>query len=339
MMTASIVAYAQASEPQSLPKPNWERVAALRVAANPPESDALSNWLQQIENGESAMLLQQLQHSEQAAGPAFEAQLHKLAIALAETSLDSPVDELLAWLASYSSQVLVAHEESAAYGVPLYLVAAAAKGSQAERQRRLASRSSSALLAADPLQWTQRYLAASAVEREGFIQSLQVAPIAGLVAMADQLQSKLPAHAELAAAVGIIASRLSDPQLFLAAYRYSSGADSVALLREAGWRLDAAQRSQVFTGVMALPASDKTALGISMLAPSLQSNPEVSSTLLKLLDDQDLGAAAALALAGHPDAKVQASLQGLLQEGGLKGRRAALALDKNTVVQATGLEQ
>lgn len=252
--------------------------------------------------------------------------------------MHGPADDVLAWLADYHSQVLVAHDESAAYGVPLFPVAAAARGSQRERQRRWAKQNSNSWLTGDPLQWTQRYLAASAVEREGFSQSLQVAQDGALVAIADQLQLQLPAHAELAAPLGWVASRLSDPKLFLAAYRDSIGADSVAILREAAWRLDTAQRSQLFAAVVVLPAADKAALGISVLAPSLQTNPQVSNSLLNLLDNPELGASAALALAGNPDPAVQASLQRMLQSGGLKARRAALALDQETSSQAAGIE-
>ncbi|MDZ4730260.1 MAG: hypothetical protein SH820_10010 [Xanthomonadales bacterium] len=342
MFTASVVAQAQPANLAQLAKPNWNRAVALRAAAYPPDSTALSRWLQQIENVAVTALHQELENSDQAGSPAFEAQLHKLAIALAEAPLDDSADDLLAWLANYPSQVLVAHEESAAYGVPLFPIAAAAKGSQLERQRRMAQRHAEEWAeewaATDPSQWTQHYLAASAIQRQGFIQSLSGASADALLALADQLQAQIPAQPELAAPAGVVASRLSAAQLFLAAYAYSSGADSAALLREAGWRLNAAQRAQMFAGVMELPAADKTALGISMLAPGLQSNPNVSSMLLTLLDDPELGAAAALALAGHPDPKIQASLQRMLQAGGLKGRRAALALDENGPNHATVIE-
>lgn len=342
MFTASVVVYAQTAESQNLPIPNWDRAVALRAAAYPIDSSAVSRWLQQIENGAAKALHQELKNSDQAGSPAFEAQLRKLAIALAEAPLNDSADDLLAWLANYPSQVLVAHEESAAYGVPLFPIAAAAKGSQLERQRRLAQRHAEEWaeqwVATDPSQWTQHYLAASAIQQQGFIQSLSGAPADALIAMAKQLQAQLPAQPELAAPAGVVASRLSDAQLFLAAYAYSSGADSAALLREAGWRLNAAQRAQMFAGVMELPAADKIALGISMLAPGLQSNPNVSSMLLKLLDDPELGASAALALAGHSDPTVQASLQRMLQAGGLKGRRAGLALDENGPNHATVIE-
>jgi hypothetical protein len=343
LLAASMAIHAQQPLAQSFTTPNWDNAAALSAATHPDNAIVVGDWLQQIEAGNSTQLLAALQLSAHAASPAFEAQLHQLAIALAEAPLaeipfDSPADDVLAWLANYPSQVLVAHEEFATYGVPLFAVAAAAQGSQLQRQRRLAAQNSGPMLTADPERWTQRYLAASVVERQGYIQNLQAAPPERLFDLATQLQLQLPIHAEFAAPAGVVASRLSDPQLFLTAYRYSSGTDSVAILREAGWRLDAAQRSELFTGLMALPAADKAGLGISLLAPSLQSNPQFSATLLQLLDNPELGAASALALAGHPDPAVQASLQSMLKAGGLKGRRAALALDKNALSPSAGLE-
>jgi hypothetical protein len=268
--TAGIAIPASALDAQGLPQPNWDAAAALEAAdqasrdAEP--ADHLSLWLQEAETGRADQLLIRLQQSTRTGQPAFEAQLQRLAIHLAEAPLDAAVDELLRWLMHYPSAVLVPHEENARYGVALFPVAASAQGSLAERERRRTGQSS-----------------ASALE--------------------------------------------ADVRVFLDAYRNSQGADTVQLLREAGWRLDAAQRGELFENVMALPASEKTALVISMLAPELQANPAVSGRLLNLLDDPELGAAAALALAGHPDPKVQVQLQEILRSGGVKAQRAALALD------------
>ncbi len=350
-VTAAVAAERAGAERAELPPPNWNRAAALQASALDQQQE-LHSWLQEINAGNADQVLAvqrsspggsqissaigsqvSSQVSNLGSNPAFEAQLFGLALALAEAPQDSAIDALLLWLADYSPTVLVAHEEHADYGVPLYPVAAAAMGSLAERQRQQAGALASQLLNGSPQQWIQRYLSATPVEQQGFNHSLRAATPNAVLPLATTLQQQLPQHPELAAPAGVLASLLSDPQLFLAAYHSAQGATSVSLLREANWRLDAAQRSELLAGTLALDSADKSALAISMLAPGLRSNPAVSENLLQLLDDPELGAAAALALAGHPDQRLQDRLEELLQAGGLKGQRAALALDQSAFIQ------
>ncbi|HET6564666.1 MAG TPA: hypothetical protein VFG52_04570 [Xanthomonadales bacterium] len=305
-------------------KPNWEKASALQAAAQANSQLQVQSWQQQIDAGQAAAVLVELQQSSGSGSPGFEAQLYGLAQTMAEAPLDATSDRLLAWLENYSPAVLVAHEESASHGVPLFPVAAAAKGSRLERQRRTAQLRADALVA-DPQRWIAHFLAASPVEQQGLQQGLRKANPATLAPLARMLPGELAGHAELAMPTGIVASILADTALFTSALQHSQGADTVQILREANWRLDMAQRIQLFHTVLALPQPGHRALGVSMLAPGLHSNPAVSTQLLEMLDDEDLGAAAALALAGHPDSQVQASLRQKLQEGGRGAQRASLA--------------
>lgn len=315
--------------------PNWDRAVALQAAAVEEGQQQVDAWLQQIDAGQAIEVLDALQHSAATGTPAFEAQLHALALSMAEAAPNAANEQLLGWLENYSPEVLVAHEESSSYGVPLFPVNAAAKGARHEWQRRMAEQQAGQLLA-DPLRWIEAYLAASPAGKQGLEQALGAANPDDLAALAEALQSRVVAKPELAMPAGIAAGNLADHSLFLTALQHSQGAATVQILRQANWRLDASQRSQLFNGLLALPESasaadedsDKAALGISLLAPGLYSNPAVSNRLLELLDDQQLGAAAALALAGHPDSRVQASLLKKLQGGGLAAQRAALALDQ-----------
>jgi hypothetical protein len=327
--------------------PNWDRIAALQAAAIEDSQQQVHQWLQQINTGQAAEVLDAVQHSPATGTPAFEYQLHSLALFLAEAVPEANADRLLAWLENYPSVVLVAHEESASHGVPLFPVAAAAKGSRVEWQRRTAQQQTGQLMA-DPQRWIEAYLAASPAGQQGLEQGLRMASPDAVASMAGILQQQLAGHPQLALPAGIVAGSLADEALFLAALQHSQGASTVQILRQANWQLDAVQRSQLFGEILDLSKAGKgadpaapvanpvaaqvaaqvTALSISLLAPGLHSNPAVSQRLLQLLDDEALGAAAALALAGHPDSKVQASLRGKLQGGGLAAQRAALALDQ-----------
>jgi hypothetical protein len=311
-----------------MPRANWDTRQALEEAGRQSTESKVNAWLEQAGNGDSAELLNELKSSPGAGDPAFESQLVQLATGLAETSLDPATDELLFWLADYPVQVLVAHEEHPNYGVPLFNVQAAAIGSLAERNRLRGEQLSALLLEANPQDWSRNYLSASDTQREGFTRALKAAPAGLLDTLATSLPTQLDSNPELAAAVGVLAGRLSDPRLFLAAYQHGSGAESAPLLREALWQLDAADRAQFLQDILELTAPNRAALGISVLAPSLQSNPKVSESMLGLLDNPELGAAAALALAGHPDQQVQSRLKEMLNSGGLASKRAALALDR-----------
>ncbi len=329
--------------------PNWDRTAALQAAALQANPQQLSGWMQQIDAGQADQVLAELRNSSQAGSPAFEQQLFLLAQSMAEAPLDNGSSRLLSWLQDYSPEVRVAHEESAAFGVPLFPVAAAAQGSIAERQRRAAELQTASLIV-NPRHWIDAYSAASPVERQGLERGLSAASAENQQAIAEVLAKTLANEPALARPAGIIAGNLSNTELFLSAFRHSRGADSVQLLREAGWRLGADERSRLFhviagdlattssasqsdpvsgrnkTPTATQKAAQKTALAISILAPGLQGDSGVGERLLQLLDDPQLGAAAALALAGHPDVAVQAGLQQKLRGSGLAAQRAALAL-------------
>ncbi|HKX56821.1 MAG TPA: hypothetical protein VJN01_11980, partial [Xanthomonadales bacterium] len=222
-------------------------------------------------------------------------------------------------------------------------------GSRVEWQRRLSQQQSGRLMA-DPQRWIEAYLAASPAGQQGLEQGLRMSSPDAVTGMAGILQQQLADHPQLALPAGIVAGSLADEALFLAALQHSQGAATIQILRQANWQLDAAQRSRLFGEILVLSETGKsadtvapvaapvtaqvtaqvTALSISLLAPGLHSNPAVSQELLELLDDEALGAAAALALAGHPDSKVQARLRKKLGGGGLAAQRAALALDQPT---------
>jgi hypothetical protein len=310
-----------------MPRANWDTRQALEEADRQNTDSKVHAWLEQAGNGGSAELLTELKNTSGSGDPAFESQLFQLATGLAETSLDPGTDELLLWLADYPVQVLVAHEEHPAYGIPLFNVQAAAIGSLAERNRLRGEQLSARLLKANPQDWSRYYLSAGDTQREGFTRAMKAAPVGSLESLAVSLPKQLESNPELAAPVGVLAGRLSDPALFLAAYQHGSGTESAPLLREALWQLDAAGRAQFLKDILTITTPNKAALGISVLAPSLQSNPKVSESMLGLLDNPELGAAAALALAGHPDTQVQSRLQEMLNSGGLASKRAALALD------------
>lgn len=323
---------ALAVEPESLrvpmPRANWDTSQALDEASRQGVNGKVSAWLEKAANGRSPELLTELKNSPESGSPSFESQLFQLATGLAETSLDPATDELLHWLADYPVQVLVAHEEHPAYGVPLFNFQAAAIGSLAERNRLRGEKLSTQLLASKPHDWSRHYLLAGDTQREGFTRALKAAPAGSLDTLAASLPAQLESNPELASAVGVLAGRLSDPGLFLVAYQHGSGTESAPLLREALWQLDAADRALFLQDILNFTAPNKAALGISVLAPSLQTNPQVSESMLGLLDHPELGAAAALALAGHPDRQVQSRLQDMLNSGGLASKRAALALDQ-----------
>ena len=338
--------------PQTAEQPNWKREAALRAATLQDNPQQLTSWTGRIDAGDADSVLAELKSSMDTGTPAFEQQLYRLAQSMAEAPLDPGSDRLLDWLQAYEPQVRVAHEESAAYGVPLFAITAAARGSATERQRRVSERQSAGLLA-DQQRWIARYRAAGPVERQGLERGLATAGRENLRSLGEVLESELAFDPLLARPAGTIASRLEDTGLLLLAIQFSQGADSVHLLREAVWRLDAAKRSELLTAITRQPmegrhsnvaneptqaaairlatqsSTEKAALGISILAPGLRNDAGVSRQLLQLLDDPQLGAAAALALAGHPDAGVQASLRQKMHERGPAGRRAALALGES----------
>jgi len=100
-----------------------------------------------------------------------------------------------------------------------------------------------------------------------------------------------------------------------------------AALRSARTEWDEPDRTWLLHHAARQTPPSVAALALTELAPGLLQRPETAALLFKLLGNPELGAAAALVLAGSGDSAIHGRLLELAEQGaGLNSQRASLAL-------------
>jgi hypothetical protein len=109
------------------------------------------------------------------------------------------------------------------------------------------------------------------------------------------------------------------------------------MLRAAAGKLSSNDRAELLLASIESAPPQNAALAIALLSPGLQAEPAVASTLFDLLEDPQLGSAAALALARFDDAGIRSQLLLLSGSEGLAASRARMAINLpgSAVVQGT----
>jgi hypothetical protein len=313
-----------------LTRPNWDRALALRSAAMGNNEQQRREWLEQLRQGEQDALLRSLKEfsaSSTLSSPVREQQLLLFTLALADLSPELVPAELLDFLANYTPQTLVAHEESADRAVPLFNIPAAALGVQSAFTRQRAESHAVTLLTGPPEQLLQTFLDASPAERAGFLAALDFASSAQLSALNRSAQGLLNTQPGLTALAARTALAVADVESLRHVLEFGSGSDVTSMLRTAAKTFPPGDRADLLLSALESAPGGNAALAIALLSPGLQAVPQVVSTLFDLLDDAELGAAAALALSRIDSAEIRARLVQLGGSAGMAGARARLAVN------------
>ncbi|MEE4218213.1 MAG: hypothetical protein V2I48_11430 [Xanthomonadales bacterium] len=127
-----------AAADRALPKPNWNRHAAIEASSLAETRIHLESLFELAREGRGEELMRTVRAIELDAGwtdPAREKVLHSLALALGDFEPGVIGPQVLEYLAERRSRILVPHEEHPGMGVPLFNIRAAATGSLAEWSR------------------------------------------------------------------------------------------------------------------------------------------------------------------------------------------------------------
>jgi len=321
-------------------RPNWDRVLALQTAAMGDSGAQREEWFKKLREGDYEALLQSIKQfsaAGQPAAPVREQQLFLFTIALADFPAEQVPARLLEFLANYSPQTLVAHEESANNAVALFNIPAAARGVQYALARQQGEARAVAMLAAPADRWIGQFLAASLAARAGFLDALDFASgaeLAGLDRKAQGLLSDLPDLTTIAARTALTAADVSSMSHVLES---GSGPAVTAMLRAVAGTIPASDRAELLLASIGSAPPQNAALAIALLSPGLQAVPQVISTLFDLLGDPQLGSAAALALARFDEAGIRSQLLLLSGSQGLAATRARMAikLGESATMQGT----
>jgi hypothetical protein len=312
-----------------LARPNWDRVLALQSAALGDYDGQRQEWLRQLRAGNYEAVLQSIRQFSAASeptSPAREQQLFLFTVALADFPAEQVPAALLAFLANYSPQTLVAHEESGNHAVALFNIPAAARGVQSEFTRQRAEARAATLLTGSAEVWIRNYLDASPAARAGFLAALDVASSSRLLELDRNARGLMDHEPDLAVVAGRTALAMSDVQSMRHVLELGSGSDVTSMLRSAAGKLSSGDRAELLLLSIESAPSQNAALAIALLSPGLQAVPQVISTLFDLLGDPELGSAAALALARIDEPLVEAQLVQLAGSEGLAATRARMAI-------------
>ena len=315
----------------TLPRPNWDRELALQTARMAADDTALREWFRLLRQGQAAELtrfVKDFSTSASPSAPAREKRLYEFTLGLGNFAVSQLPAELVDFLASYTPQTLVAHEENASSAVPLFNIPAVAQGLKNREQRQQAETRSGELLQRQPAQWLRAFLAATPVQRRGFMDSLDTAPAPQLKAVGELALQQLPASPELLAVAGQAAIASADREALQIALRQPGQSEELAdILRATDRRFGERDRALVLLTVIESALPENAALAIALLTPGLSRVAEVTDTLFDLLEDSALGASAALALASHPDPAVALRLREMARLADPASARARMALE------------
>jgi hypothetical protein len=320
---------ALAQDIYGLARPNWDRVLALQSAALGDHDLQRQEWFRQLREGDDEAVLQairQFSAANEPSSPAREQQLFLFTIALADFPPEKVPAGLLAFLASYSPQTLVAHEESGNNAVALFNIPAAARGVQAEFARQRAESRAAILLTGSTEGWISNYLDASPAARAGFLAALELASSAQLLELDRSARGLIGGEPDLTAVAGRTALAIADVQSMREVLERGSGSDVTSMLRSAAGKLSSDDRAELLLSSIESAPSPNAALAIALLAPGLQAEPVIASTLFDLLEDPQLGSAAALALARFNTAGIRSQLFLLSGSDGPAATRARMAI-------------
>jgi len=313
-----------------LPVPNWDRELAMETAAMGFDEQRLNTWFRMLRSGSRAELLRAVEAfgaSNQVSAPAREKQLFLFTQGLGGFPEPAIPTGLLQFLASYSPQTLVPHAEDVSLAVPLFNIPAAALGVMHGMERQHGELWSVQQLALAPEAWIQGYLAASAQARAGFLEGLNGASDEQLERLGKASLQAFREHPELFVVAATASLRSADLEALEHLVVESRSSYLAPFLRSAAGTLADSERALLLLTAIESAPADNAALAIGLLAPSLRAIPEVTQSLFDLLGDPQLGSAAAMALAVHPDPSVRQMLGSLAGEEGTAARRARLALD------------
>ena len=268
--------------------------------------------------------------------PARERVLYDLAVAL-RTSLPSDAGrQAMVLLSQYQSQATIPHQESRGrINLPLYPVAAAARGTLTVWARQAAAENAGINLRGNAQAVLSAYIQASGEPHSaGLLDALESAPLDDLAALRVAVLSELPTTPAVAPVAAVLARRLSDEALCDAVIESGDLLSARRLLE---------QVPEIFAPPQALavlqrastkkPLASVAIMAIEHLLPTV---PAATDFLLNTLADPSRGGSAAVALAKVEDTAVIQSMAKRLANSQDKQVQSnvALALMLNSSLEA-----
>lgn len=314
-----------------MPAPNETRARAMETVSHADTGPALDELLQLARQGDEQALLRQIRRHESGGDwlpAARDALLHALAANLGDLPAGSVGPAVLDHLETIEPTTFVPHFDHPQVGVPLFNIRAAAAGSRNRwHYEEARSRSARLLATSGTPAWFEQFHAESRPGRLGMVDSLADLGHQATMALGAAASADLETDPALTAIVLRCAILTRDVTLFRSAMLNGAGPDLAPALRSFTETFSAEYAVLLAREAIASAAPVNAALVLAELAPELAPDPAMTDLLFDTLSHPELGAAASMALARHPDLLVRERLQALAaSDDGLAARRAALAL-------------
>ncbi len=313
-----------------MPEPNWDRTLALHTAQATDTQALLGPLFQLARTGDNAGLLAALSSIQQDAGlsaPARDYLIFSFLLGLSDMEVNSVDPQVLEYLFLYEVQTLVAHDDFAAVGVPLFNTRAAAAGVRHSWDWQLARDRAGLLIQTSSQQWVSSYLAASQIERRGMLDAMNLASISQLQELGWSALARLDEHADLTLIAAQAGLKTDDFALFQQAIIHGSGPGLPRILQTAASQLEADEAMELLGNSIRLSSASNAALVIAQLAPNHLGEPGVRELVFSTLSNQNLGAAASMVLGASSDPGIQRRLNEIAAgKDSLAQQRASLAI-------------
>ena len=330
LAATAIVAVAARADNPAAHAPTWTQseVAAVMVQVDTqPELRALDRLARAGDTAAVLARIAQVQARSDWPAPARESVLFNFTQALSDLPPGTLDARVIDRLSAIRPEVRLPHPDDDRLGVPMFNIPAAAAGTATEWRRRAASRDAATLLAGDTDDWIDGFLAGDRVERSGFLDALDTAADVRLRDLAVTLGPRLGSEPGLAAAAAWAGILLRDGPLFAQALDGEPPAGLAEFVRRAAGAFDPVQARRTAAALATSAPASTTAVVLAAWAPLLLQDADGAEFLFALLEDEDLGLAAALALARNGDAAMRARLATVAAGAADRpAQRAAIAL-------------
>jgi len=303
MLITGIATTATAAEPVNIDR--WDRASAM-AAVRSVNIDAASREVRTLKD------LEALEQRSEWPLPAREASIYKFTQSLAALPRDAVLVDVMQYLNSYQSQVMVPHEDHRDAVIPLFNI----RGAAAVAQR--------------PTTLVAKFLESSNhSQRSGYLDALAYAASSEVKSVQTAALNQLGESPELTPLVAVTAVITTDPYAVRRLLVDGHGAGLAPALESLASPESLAASAAMLQFAIDQAPTNNAALAIASWWPALRNDAVTRQLLLDKLGDPALGSSVALALAKDPDIQTIRELQLIAAGDSATAQRAQLALNIN----------
>lgn len=260
--------------------------------------------------------------------PAREAAIYQFTRSLTGMPREAVAPEIMQHLLGYQARVLIPHEDHGDAFVPLFNIRGAAAGVENTWLRTEFAYEAEALLGTDPAALVSAYVeSADGNQRAAYLDVLKQARMTEIEAIQDAVLRQIGDAPELTAVLGVTTGITADTFAVQQLLIHGRGAGLSSALTQLGQQLPLSETAALLDFAIRQAPVANAALAISAWWPRLSHDTASRDLLVVLLDDPELGASAALALAQNPDIQTLKILQDSAKGDSNAAKRAQMALD------------